>query len=207
MTRRASDRHAHAWRPSRWWGCRRDGRADVRLGCVLYEMLAGQPPFTGSRLSLVYQHISVEPRPVTSTAEVPAGVTAAIATALASFPPTAIRQRSGSPLVLPATSATTPVPHLAHREHPHTRSRARGSSGANGSAECTRLFGDAAAHPHRHRRCGKPGCAEAGRDLMARFVDGAWFRTSRPQDADRVTLTLATVLGLRETADACFSRP
>jgi serine/threonine-protein kinase len=45
-----------------------DGRADLyALACVLYEMLAGQPPFTGPRVeSVVHQHIAVVPPAVTN---------------------------------------------------------------------------------------------------------------------------------------------
>jgi tetratricopeptide (TPR) repeat protein len=44
-----------------------DGRSDVyALGCVLYEMLAGQAPFTGPTVeSIVRQHLTAEPNPVT----------------------------------------------------------------------------------------------------------------------------------------------
>jgi serine/threonine-protein kinase len=66
-----------------------DGRSDLySLGCVLYEMLAGQPPFTGPTVeSVVHQHLVANPPPITQLRPaVPAEVAAALQRALAKTP-------------------------------------------------------------------------------------------------------------------------
>jgi serine/threonine protein kinase len=66
-----------------------DGRADIySLACVLFEMLAGQPPFTGrSAHMIIVARLSGVARPVRELRPtVPASLDAAIAKALERFP-------------------------------------------------------------------------------------------------------------------------
>jgi serine/threonine-protein kinase len=66
-----------------------DGRSDeYSLACVLFEMLAGQPPFTGTTVaSLIYQHMASDAPPISvMRATVPAHVSAALSRALAKSP-------------------------------------------------------------------------------------------------------------------------
>jgi serine/threonine-protein kinase len=77
-----------------------DNRTDIyALGCVVYEMLAGTPPFEGlSRQSILARHIADTPPPLrTVRPDVPAPVEAAVHAALAKD--RARRPGSGAELV------------------------------------------------------------------------------------------------------------
>jgi eukaryotic-like serine/threonine-protein kinase len=66
-----------------------DARSDLyALGCMLYEMLAGQAPFTGPTAeSVVFQHLNATPPQVTAMRPaVPAGLDPVIAKAMAKSP-------------------------------------------------------------------------------------------------------------------------
>jgi serine/threonine-protein kinase len=100
-----------------------DARSDVyALGCVLYEMLAGEPPFTGpTPQAIMMRSLSESPRPLRQAREtVPAGIEQVVLTALAKAPadryPTAsqfaraLAPEELTPLSVPAaTTVKTPA--------------------------------------------------------------------------------------------------
>ena len=97
-------------------GC--DSRSDVySLACVLFEMLTGEPPFTGTARELMFKQVIEPARPVrTLRPEVPESVDAAVARALAKDP--AHR--------FPSAAAFAAALHTQRRTHPTVTASAPG---------------------------------------------------------------------------------
>ena len=104
-----------------------DGRSDLyALACVLYEMLAGQPPFTGPTVeSIVRQHMVVEAPPVTNLRPaVPPLVASALQRALAKNPTDRFNPVAQFSDAIGAGSATGSAAAVAPPQEPAAARRA-----------------------------------------------------------------------------------
>ena len=183
-----------------------DARADLyALGCVLYEMLAGRPPFTGPVESLAYQHMSVEPQPVTEfRPDVPAGIVAVLAKALAKAPADRFATAARFAEALGVAAVETPAPTgKAAATVPNNLPRDRTSFvGREGElAECARLLGQTRLLTlFGVGGCGKTRLAvKLAENLLETHPDGAWFVDLAPVPSpERVPQSVATALGVKE---------
>ncbi len=122
--------------PEQARGERVDSRSDIySLGCVLYEILAGEPPFTGdSPVAVAYQHVREEPTaPSLVNPDVPDDLDSIVLKALSKNPAnryqTAAEMRADLVKVLSGQRPSAPL--------------------VMSDEERTTIFGTAPAAPHR----------------------------------------------------------
>ena len=96
-----------------------DGRSDLySFGCVLYEMLAGQPPFTGRTAQQILARHAVDPVPSLRTVRqtVAPAIEQAITRALAKLPADRFATAEQFAVALRASTATAPEPFGAAKK-------------------------------------------------------------------------------------------
>lgn len=84
-----------------------DWRADIySLGVIAYQMLAGEPPFTGDTSKVMREHIEIPPLPLRERAKVPKRVAGVVMSALAKDPQDRPQSASAFALSLSAQAST-----------------------------------------------------------------------------------------------------
>ena len=103
-----------------------DGRSDIyALGCVLYEMLAGHPPFAGPTAQSVLARHAIDPVPSLHTGrqEVPATVDRAVKRALAKVPADRFATAAQFAQALTSEEDTAVTSRVRVTPHPGLRGR------------------------------------------------------------------------------------
>jgi predicted ATPase len=176
----------------------------------MFEMLAGQPPFTGTTVDkLLRQHLTTEPQPLNELRPtVPIGLVRVVARVLAKDPaeryPTAALFAEAIATVV--SGGVTPIPGEGRSDTPNNlpKQRNRFSGRDRELAECARLLGET-------RLLTLTGIGGSGKtrvalrlaeSMLPSFPDGAWFVDLAPLVEDgAIPGTVAAVLGATATAE------
>jgi serine/threonine-protein kinase len=136
-----------------------DSRTDIySLGCVLYEMLAGEPPFTGPNQQAILAKRLTGPAPQLSTIrEIPRAVDRAVARALARTPGDRFAISADFAAALEATPQSETVPRQVLRGTPR-RWRVRAIALAAGLSAAV-LAGYLVLRPDQSSSSGPPASA------------------------------------------------
>jgi len=188
-----------------------DGRSDIyALGCVLYEMLAGTPPFTAAtHEALLRMQMLSEPRPVTEfRPNVPPAIAAAVARALQKPPgdrfPT--MAQFAEALVMSGGATPTPAAEVQHTATPNNlpKERSRFIGREKELAECARILAET-------RMLTLTGVGGSGKtrlglrlaeSMLDSYPDGVWFVDLAPVESDAlVPQVVVSTLGITPDGD------